>query len=141
MHNGRHTHTQTHTHGSEKKTSHYRQQSRHGHARMNTQNSCMGTFAQNIVQTFHRKARARFETSYNAKLVQPPQLPTVGNWIRCIARVKTLESKKASHYRMDCRAPTKGARQKTATCRGPAKKKHCSEQNWCNHRRCQLLAT
>ena len=69
-------------------------------------------------QAFHRKTRARFETSFNTKLVQPPHLPTVGNWIRCIAKVKTFESKKASHDRIDCRAPTEGARQKSATCRG-----------------------
>ena len=60
---------------------------------MNTQNSSMSTFAQKIVETFHRKARTRFETSFDTKLAQPPQLPTVGNWIRCIAKVKTSEKK------------------------------------------------
>ena len=100
------TNTHIHTHGSGKKTSHYRKQTRHGHEHMNTQNSSLSTFAQNIVETFHRKARARFETSFDAKLVQPPQLRTVGIWIRCIAKIKTLEPKNASHYRIDCRAPT-----------------------------------
>ena len=58
---------------------------------MNTQNSSVSTFAQKIVETFHRKAKARFEASFDTKLAQPPQLPTVGNWIRCIAKVKTSE--------------------------------------------------
>ena len=80
-------------HGPAKKASRYRKQTRHGNEHLNTQNSSKSTFAQKIVETFHRKARTRFETSFDTKLAQPPQLPTVGNWIRCIAKVKTSEKK------------------------------------------------
>ena len=79
---------------------------------MNTQNSSMSTFAQKIVETFHRKARTRFETSFDTKLAQPPQLPTVGNWIRCIAKVKTSEKKTLIKTKLvqPPQAPTVGTR-------------------------------
>ena len=93
------THMHTHTHTDLEKTQHTAIVSKH--------DTEMSTFAQKIVETFHRKAKARFETSFDTKLAQPPQLPTVGNWIRCIAKVKTSEKK--IHYRIDCRAPTEGA--------------------------------
>ena len=78
------THTQTNSYGSEKKTSYYRQQTRHGHEHMNARNSCMGTFA-HFVETFHRKTRARFETCYRVMV-----------FVSCLSRNSTNEIESAS---------------------------------------------
>ena len=63
------THMHTHTHTDLEKTQHTAIVSKH--------DTEMSTFAQKIVETFHRKAKARFETSFDTKLAQPPQLPGI----------------------------------------------------------------